>query len=278
MGSDLDGESADDESGHSVSLSSDGTTVAISAHLNDGNGANSGHVRIYSFDTDGDGFPDTIDAFRLDYYENVDTDGDGTGNNADTDDDGDGVVDNVDAFPLDSSESVDTDGDGTGDESDAFPMDPEESFDTDSDGIGDVADADADGDGFTDDLEESAGGDPADPTDSSKTTTYLAQKGLSQSVLLSARELGRDDVESSPSSYGIDLYTASELETAAAAARTIVNVSSRVTLGSGEMVTPGFVVLGTSKKLLIRAVGPKLGDLGVGNPLPNPRMTVYRTR
>ena len=38
------------------------------------------------------------------------------------------------------------------------------------------------------------------------------------------------------------------------------------------------MVLGTSKKLLIRAVGPKLCDLGVGNPLPNPRMTVYRTR
>ena len=177
-----------------------------------------------------------------------------------------------------SAPLADADADGVGDESDAFPYDPEESFDTDSDGVGDVADADADGDGFTDDLEESAGGDPTDPTDSSKTTTYLAQKGLSQSVLSSARELGRADVESSPSSYGIDLYTASELESAAAAARTIVNVSSRVTLGTGEMVTPGFVVLGTSKKLLIRAVGPKLGDLGVSNPLPNPRMTIYRTR
>ena len=57
-----------------------------------------------------------------------------------------------------------------------------------------------------------------------------------------------------------------------------MNVSSRVTLGSREMVIPGFVVLGTSKKLLIRAVGPKLADLGVLAPLPNPRMTIYRTR
>ena len=32
------------------------------------------------------------------------------------------------------------------------------------------------------------------------------------------------------------------------------------------------------KKMLIRAVGPKLADLGVESPLPNPRMTVYRTR
>ena len=31
----------------SVSLSSDGSTVAIGAHDNDGNGADAGHVRIY---------------------------------------------------------------------------------------------------------------------------------------------------------------------------------------------------------------------------------------
>ena len=30
--------------------------------------------------------------------------------------------------------------------------------------------------------------------------------------------------------------------------------------------------------MLIRAVGPKLADLGVGNPLPNPTMTVYKAR
>ena len=33
----------------SVSLSSDGTTVAIGAPYNDGNGSDSGHVRVYSF-------------------------------------------------------------------------------------------------------------------------------------------------------------------------------------------------------------------------------------
>jgi hypothetical protein len=52
MGSDIDGESAEDESGSSVSLSSDGLTVAIGAQGNDGNGTNSGHVRIYSYDSD----------------------------------------------------------------------------------------------------------------------------------------------------------------------------------------------------------------------------------
>jgi len=51
LGSDIDGEGAGDQSGISVSLSADGRTVAIGAHLNDGNGADSGHVRIYQYDS-----------------------------------------------------------------------------------------------------------------------------------------------------------------------------------------------------------------------------------
>jgi hypothetical protein len=47
IGSDIDGEAQYDNSGGSVSLSSDGTIVAIGAYGNDGNGNNSGHVRVY---------------------------------------------------------------------------------------------------------------------------------------------------------------------------------------------------------------------------------------
>ena len=47
QGSDIDGEAAGDYSGHSVSLSSDGSTVAIGAPYNNGNGWHAGHVRIY---------------------------------------------------------------------------------------------------------------------------------------------------------------------------------------------------------------------------------------
>ena len=48
----LDGEEAGDESGHSVSLNSDGTIVAIGAIKNDGNnGIDSGHVRVYELIT-----------------------------------------------------------------------------------------------------------------------------------------------------------------------------------------------------------------------------------
>ena len=51
QGADIDGEAVGDKSGTSVSLSSDGTTVAIGADQNDGaNGSDSGHVRIYSWD------------------------------------------------------------------------------------------------------------------------------------------------------------------------------------------------------------------------------------
>ena len=49
LGSDIDGEAAGDESGYSVSLSADGRTVAIGALVNDSNGNNSGHTRIYSY-------------------------------------------------------------------------------------------------------------------------------------------------------------------------------------------------------------------------------------
>ncbi|MDA9333871.1 FG-GAP repeat protein, partial [Polaribacter sp.] len=48
LGGDIDGEAAGDYSGTSVSLSSDGTIVAIGAVGNDGNGTSSGHVRIYN--------------------------------------------------------------------------------------------------------------------------------------------------------------------------------------------------------------------------------------
>jgi len=47
IGQDIDGEAPFDNSGASISISDDGTIVAIGAHLNDGNGIDSGHVRVY---------------------------------------------------------------------------------------------------------------------------------------------------------------------------------------------------------------------------------------
>ena len=67
LGSDIDGEAAGDGSGSSVSISADGSTVAIGAYYNDGNGSYLGHVRVYSITTiepvipviDVDGFHET---------------------------------------------------------------------------------------------------------------------------------------------------------------------------------------------------------------------------
>ena len=106
-------------------------------------------------DSDMDGTPDNSDAFPHDPTEWKDTDGDGMGDNSDTDIDGDGFPNEEDAFPHDPTEWKDTDGDGIGDnsdtdidgdgvpnEEDAFPYDLTEWKDTDGDGIGDNADLD----------------------------------------------------------------------------------------------------------------------------------------
>ena len=69
LGQDIDGEAAFDNSGKSVSLSSDGRTVAIGASMNEGNGDEAGHVRVYQ-----------IDAFRLSWKQlGQDIDGEAAG-------------------------------------------------------------------------------------------------------------------------------------------------------------------------------------------------------
>ena len=49
LGGDIDGEAAQDRSGTSISLSDDGSILAIGARLNDGGGSNFGHVRVYEY-------------------------------------------------------------------------------------------------------------------------------------------------------------------------------------------------------------------------------------
>ena len=48
-GADLDGEGADDESGHAIALSSDGNRLAIGAEENDGSASGAGHVRVFDW-------------------------------------------------------------------------------------------------------------------------------------------------------------------------------------------------------------------------------------
>ena len=49
LGDDILGEASGDNAGESISLSSDGTIIAIGARYNDGTGSNAGHARIYQW-------------------------------------------------------------------------------------------------------------------------------------------------------------------------------------------------------------------------------------
>ena len=92
-------------------------------------------------DSDHDGYTDLEDEFPLDSSEQIDTDGDGVGNNADADDDNDSISDKDEVTNGTDPLSVDTDGDGVGDKADVFALDASESGDFDGDGIGDNTDA-----------------------------------------------------------------------------------------------------------------------------------------
>jgi ribosomal protein S6E (S10) len=52
IGADIDGEAGGDQFGRSVSMSGDGTTFVVGAPFNIGvNGSNTGHVRVYKFNS-----------------------------------------------------------------------------------------------------------------------------------------------------------------------------------------------------------------------------------
>jgi len=165
LGEDIDGEAAEDGSG-SVSLSADGKWVAIGASLNDGNGSDTGHVRVYelqvfAIQTIGNSQNGTIrgagaynrgtlaiiSALPAPGYLFSGWEGDASG------------VDNPLSIMMDSDQTVgaifirddaDSDGDGLSNyrELVLYGTDPD--------------DADSDGDGFNDGEEVAGGSDPND--------------------------------------------------------------------------------------------------------------------
>ena len=140
-------------------------------------------------DFDRDGVPDARDAFPSNLSEYLDTDGDGIGNQVDSDSDGDGVEDSMDGAPFDRYEVMDSDGDGVGDGADLdddgdgvldvfddYPLDEQEYADTDGDQIGDRLDADDDGDGANDlaDAFRAIFANGSIPTGTVSATTWIA--------------------------------------------------------------------------------------------------------
>ena len=125
-------------------------------------------------DDDNDGVLDSDDAFPNDPSEWADIDGDGIGDNADTDDNGDGITDlDNDRDGLgnevdddDDNDTIldvydfDVDGDSVPNWQDHFPNDATEVSDLDYDGIGDNADPDDDNDGVLD-VDEACGEGPS---------------------------------------------------------------------------------------------------------------------
>ena len=100
---------------------SEGTTYYFAATAYDDEGTESDYSDEISYtipfsDADGDGVPDKDDAFPTDPSETTDTDNDGIGNNADTDDDNDKMPDAWEIQygfnPLVDDASQDSDGDG----------------------------------------------------------------------------------------------------------------------------------------------------------------------
>ena len=103
IGSDIDGEADNDDSGRVVSINDAGTIVAIGAHKNDGGGSNAGHVRVYEWngtawaqkgsDIDGDSAND-----RFGISVSINNDGTVLAVGADSDDDGGGASGRVKVF------------------------------------------------------------------------------------------------------------------------------------------------------------------------------------
>jgi hypothetical protein len=97
-----------------------------------------------------------------------------------------------------------------------------------------------------------------------------------------AAQAGRYSVlmESASGPVESDVADISVFRPAADPATTSVNIATRALVGSGDdVMIPGFVISGSgTKRMLIRAVGPRLADFGLSGVLEDPVMDIVRTR
>lgn len=130
-------------------------------------------------DADSDGVGDGFDnCVSVTNSNQANFDNDTLGDVCDPDIDGDGVDNIGDAFDYDPSETSDADTDGVGDNSDNCPITSNaDQSNIDGDSLGDACDPDIDNDGFSNNIENKFGTDPADDSD----TTSLMDKILAYS-------------------------------------------------------------------------------------------------
>ena len=69
---------------------------------------------------------------------------------------------------------------------------------------------------------------------------------------------------------------ASPVTPGASSAAPLINISTRISLTAGQILTSGFVVGGNvPRRVLIRAVGPTLAAFGISHPLADPQISVF---
>jgi YD repeat-containing protein len=233
---DWNGDGVNDESGTSVTAQHTYTQAAnysVIVTANDSTGGKTKNnvaltvANVIPVDTDGDGYPDTIDNCPLisNPDQTKDLDGDKIGDVCDTDRDGDGVANDQDIFPDNKNESKDNDKDGTGDNADN---------DDDNDGMLDAwekqngfdslnaADAvvDTDADGFNNKQEHDAGTNPRDvksyPVKAKVTdvTPLVANVGAKTTVTIVGTDL--------PSSLDMQLTDCASIQKVSGATATLV--------------------------------------------------------
>ena len=163
----------------------------------------------------------------------------------------------------------------------------------------------SDEDGFIIERSSDAGNSYQQVGTVGRNVTYFIDQTISTEVMYQYRvyaynTFGSSNPSNISNEFVTSTYTSDDLESAAVEAqeyvlqnhrdynlfdredieksKSVVNVSTRGTLDEGESFTQGFVILGNNQRVLIRAIGEKLQDIGVKNPLVDPRISIYQNK